>query len=262
MNKPAGFVFGIVAVSGFLAGGCARTRPAPVGHSVATRPAPPPVPPAIVTRSQIGTSVEGRPIGMVRFGNGAAPVLIIGAIHGDEPTSEYVAQRLIEVLGASRGAGVAVIPCANPDGLAAHHRTNAHGVDLNRNFPAANWKGTGRGVNFGGHQPLSEPESAALHEVIESLKPRLIVSIHSMRSPCDNFDGPGEHVAKVMSQSNGYPVRPNIGYPTPGSLGSWAGIDRQIPIITLELPRVQAGDAAWMANREALLNAIASVTKP
>lgn len=239
--------------------GCTRSRPTATMPAMARRA---PVPAALVTRSEIGTSVEGRAIVMVRFGNGTAPVLIIGAIHGNEPTSEYVAQHLIEALAASRGSGVAVIPCANPDGLAAHHRTNAHGVDLNRNFPAANWKRTGRGLNFGGHEPLSEPESAALHAVIESLKPRLIISIHSMRSPCDNFDGPGQPVAELMSRINGYPVRPNIGYPTPGSLGSWAGIDRHIPIITLELPSAQGGDEAWRANRDALLNAIASVTSP
>jgi len=34
----------------------------------------------------------------------------------------------------------------------------------------------------------------------------------------------------------GYFIRPQIGYPTPGSLGSWLGIDRGIPILTLELP--------------------------
>lgn len=262
MTTQARMAATAIALS-FLFGetGCTRTRPSKTIPALATRPAPPPVPPAVVMRSQIGKSVEGRPIGMVRFGNGAGPVLIIGAIHGDEPTSEYVARRLIEVLAASRGSGVAVIPCANPDGFAAHHRTNAHGVDLNRNFPAANWKCTGRGLNIGGHEPLSEPESAALHNVIESLKPRLIISIHSMRSPCDNFDGPAEQVAEVMSRSNGYPIRANIGYPTPGSLGSWAGIDRRIPIITLELPRAQSGDAAWLANREALLNAIARVLR-
>jgi murein peptide amidase A len=238
--------------------GCTRTPPATTPLPLTTRPSKPATPLASILRSDIGTSVEGRPIGMIRFGEGNDPVLIIAAIHGDEPTSEYVAQRLIEVLAASHESGVAVVPCANPDGLASHRRTNAHGVDLNRNFPAANWKRTPRGAYFGGRRPLSEPESIALQKAIETLKPRLIISIHSMQNPCDNFDGPGEPIAQLMSQSNGYPVRPNIGYPTPGSLGSWAGIDRQIPIITLELPRAQAGDEAWLANREALLNAIST----
>ena len=59
-----------------------------------------------------------------------------------------------------------------------------------------------------------------------------------------------------MGRHNGYPVTATMGYPTPGSLGSWAGIDRQIPIVTLELPREQPGHEAWVTNREALLAAI------
>ncbi|HEY2588507.1 MAG TPA: DUF2817 domain-containing protein [Tepidisphaeraceae bacterium] len=258
MGRQAG-IASTIAVSILLGeAGCTPTRPVIEPRPPATQPEQPAARPASVTRSDIGTSVEGRPVTMVQFGQGDVGVLIIAAIHGDEPTSEYVAQRLIAVLASSPQAGVAVIPCANPDGLAAHRRTNAHGVDLNRNFPAANWKRTGHGLNFGGREPLSEPESTALHGVIESLQPRLIISIHSMRNPCDNYDGPAEPIAELMGQSNGYPVLSNIGYPTPGSLGSWAGIDQQIPIITLELPRAQAGEEAWLANRDALLNAISS----
>lgn len=203
-------------------------------------------------RTIIGQSVEGKPIEMIRFGEGSSPVLVIAAIHGDEPTSRFVTDQLIQQLAVDPSANVAVIPCANPDGLENDTRTNAHGVDLNRNFPAANWKHTHPGRNFGGLAPLSEPESTALQHVIETLKPRLIISIHSMDHPCNNYDGPGESIAQRMSQHNGYPVRDNIGYPTPGSLGSWAGIDHHIPIITLELPRHQSGEQAWEANREAL----------
>jgi protein MpaA len=64
-----------------------------------------------------------------------------------------------------------------------------------------------------------------------------------------------------MSKHNGYPPAATMGYPTPGSLGSYAGIDRQIPMITLELPRDAPGDQAWRENREALLAAIAQPPK-
>lgn len=209
-----------------------------------------------IHRSVIGQSVEGKPIEMIRFGDGPSPVLIIAAIHGDEPTSRYVASQLLEQMSGAARANLAIIPCANPDGLEADRRTNAHGVDLNRNFPAANWKHTHPGNNFGGSAPVSEPESAALARIIDTLKPRLIISIHSMDHPCNNYDGPGESIAQRMSQHNGYPVRDTIGYPTPGSLGSWAGIDKKIPIITLELPRHKPGEQAWLANRDALLSAV------
>jgi protein MpaA len=219
-----------------------------------SHPATKPVPEVPrVMRTTIGESVEGRPIEMVQFGGLASPVLVMAAIHGDEPTSKYVADRLIERLTSDGVENVVVIPCANPDGLEADQRINSNGVDLNRNFPATNWKHTHPGRNFGGTKPLSEPETKALLDVFTSLTPRLIISIHSMDKPCDNYDGPGEAIAQLMSRHNHYPVRDNIGYPTPGSLGSWAGIDRQIPIITLELPRHQAGEEAWKDNRDAIL---------
>jgi len=43
-----------------------------------------------------------------------------------------------------------------------------------------------------------------------------------------------------------------------GSLGNWAGVDRQIPILTLELPREQAGRDAWQDNRDALITVVLS----
>jgi protein MpaA len=59
-----------------------------------------------------------------------------------------------------------------------------------------------------------------------------------------------------MAGFNGYPVTATIGYPTPGSFGSWAGIDLGIPVITLELPRELSGPKAWESNRQALLVAL------
>ena len=83
------------------------------------------------------------------------------------------------------------------------------------------------------------------------------MSVHSGLR-CNNYDGPAEWLASLMSRFNGYPVRPTMGYPTPGSLGSWAGIDRKIPIVTLELPRNVDGETAWEQNRDALLAAISA----
>jgi protein MpaA len=220
--------------------------------AVKTQPPPPQV---------IGYSIERRPIEMHNFGTGARPVLILGAIHGDEPTSATVTAALIELLRqypqTPGNVPVAIIPVANPDGYAARTRTNVRRIDLNRNFPAKNFATTSRSRrNFGGAAPLSEPESAALNATIERLQPRLIISIHSMEKPCNNYDGPAQAIAELMSRYNRYPALASIGYPTPGSLGSYAGIDKQIPMITLELPRRAPGEQAWKENRDAILAAI------
>ncbi len=217
---------------------------------------------------QVGRSVEGEPLILHLLGTGTNPTLILGGTHGDEPTSAYVAERLVALLKEhpeARGAvTVAVLPRANPDGLARRTRKNANGVDLNRNLPAANWRkrSTNR-WDYGGPAPSSEPETRALLRTIEMLKPARIVSIHSIRRgrKCNNFDGPAEDLARLMQRANGYPVVASLG-PCRGSLGNWAGVDRQIPVLTLELPREQAGRAAWEDNRAGLLAVIRSSAAP
>lgn len=227
-------------------------------------------PPHVVARPPaygIGLSCSGRALVTYRFGPDDAPVVLIFAgIHGDEPASATVAERLVDALSEHPPTDrrVVLLPVANPDGLAAGTRVNARGVDLNRNFPAQNWTPAHRQRERHGTQPLSEPESRALTTLIETLDPVLIVSIHAISGGrfCNNYDGPGQAVATTMSNSNHYPVRASIGYPTPGSFGSWAGRDRGIAVITLELPAGQDGDTAWAANHAALLAAIALANQP
>ncbi len=212
----------------------------------------------------LGYSVQHRPIELYQFGAGPRPVLVMGAIHGSEPTSANVSHGLLQDLARdpslARGVPVAIIPFANPDGYAARTRTNAHGVDINRNFPASNYstKRPNRRNNNPGVQSASEPETGALIAAIERLQPRLIITVHSMDKPTNNYDGPAREIAELMSRYNGYPPTATIGYATPGSLGTWAGIDRAIPIITLELPRSLPASQAWTNNRQAVLAAIAA----
>jgi predicted deacylase len=224
-------------------------------------------------RVVMGRSVQGREIAMYLFRGNGPSVLVIGGIHGNEQTSVDVARGLLELLRQrpelTQGRTVAIIPNTNPDGYAINSRFNAHKIDLNRNFPAKNFKsqrgptttrgaGAGAGGRGGGVTPLSEPESRIIYDAIERLQPRLLISVHSIDRgrECNNYDGPAETIARIMSQHNGYRVTDTIGYPTPGSLGSYAGIDRQIPMITLELPRPLDGAPAWEQNRDALLAAI------
>jgi protein MpaA len=212
---------------------------------------------------EIGRSVEGRPLSLYVFGDEHAALgttLILGGIHGNEPTSAGVCRELIALLTVTpevcAGRCVAILPEANPDGLARRLRTNANLVDLNRNFPAGNWQKTRRSGFFGGDAPNCEPETQALVALLDRLKPARIVSVHAMWQPCNNYDGPAEVLATRMSEHNGYPVRASIGYPTPGSLGSFAGADRQIPTITLELPANHPAARSWKNNRDALLAVI------
>lgn len=231
---------------------------------------PPPATPAspeLVRRERTGNwqiaghSERGEAIELARIGNGTLRVLVIGTVHGDEPEGVALAEQLAHELWArpelAIGATVLIVRNANPDGTAARTRTNANGVDLNRNFPAANWKALAKSPRgSSGDTPGTENETQVLLGLIHQFRPDRIIAIHSTRGkPMNNYDGPARDLAEAMAQFNRYAVSDTIGYPTPGSLGSYAGIDMQIPIVTLELPRGIAPETAWQQNRDALLKA-------
>lgn len=210
----------------------------------------------------VGYSVLGIPLSLYRFGRSGPLTLIFGGIHGNERNSADLARRLAEHLMTHPDAyserRVVLLPVANPDGTVKDSRTNSRGVDLNRNFPAKNWAAGKEGPQFGGKSPLSEPESTALAKLVEDAAPARIIAIHAIFGgrECNNYDGPAEGLATLMGTLNRYPVKKSIGYPTPGSFGTWAGVERQIPVITLELPQGMPGEACWNVQREALLGVI------
>ncbi len=246
--------------------GTTATTVAPSAAPTTAVPAPPrPASPEIVL---LGYSVQGVPITMHVFGTEGRAALIFGAIHGSEPNSGHLARHLLDYLldhpEAYAKCRVAVIPVTNPDGLVRTRRLNENKIDLNRNFPATNWKVSPRNDTFGGEKPASEPETQAIIRGVELLNPDRIVSIHAITNgrECNNYDGPGAELAEVMKALNGYRVAKTIGYPTPGSFGSWAGVDRQIPTITLELPVSMSGEECWKIHREALLAVIQFQSKP
>ena len=65
--------------------------------------------------------------------------LILAGTHGDENSSVVTLSCALRTLTPSLRRHHVVL-CVNPDGCQLGLRANANGVDLNRNFPAANWK--------------------------------------------------------------------------------------------------------------------------
>lgn len=237
--------------------------PAPPVEPRRPREVPELKPPAPKERTVVlGRSVRGTKLVMHVFGEGEPAVFILGGIHGEEPTSAALAERFVEHLRANpslwQDRTVAVLARANPDGLAVGTRVNSRGVDLNRNFPAANWRKSRLGRYYGGKKAACEPETRAIIKAVRGIKPGTIISIHSIAGgrQCNNWDGPAEALARKMAETNGYPPTGSIGYLTPGSMGSWAGIDRKIAMVTLELPAALNDKQCWQANRVALLEAV------
>ena len=179
-----------------------------------------------------GESVQNRPIEALILGNGDDVIFILATIHGDEPAGTPLVERLSEYLMQNRylldNRKVIIVPVANPDGLARRSRYNANGVDLNRNFAAANRVNKPKY----GKSALSEPESRIIEQMINQYEPDRIITIHQPLA-CVDYDGPSLPLAVHMGRCCELPVR-RIGA-QPGSLGSYAGLTLNIPIITLEL---------------------------
>ena len=192
--------------------------------------------------SVYGTSVDGIPLTLYLPDSGRADVLVLSAIHGDESETTVAVSEALRCLPAG-DLQAAVILCGNPDGMLRGTRGNARGVDLNRNFPTSNWSpdpvfyksraNDARDIALSpGSEPASEPETRALLSLIERLKPRAVVSLHSALACID--DSGASHLGRQLADRCALPFLTEIGYPTPGSMGTWAG-EQGLNLVTLEL---------------------------
>jgi len=139
----------------------------------------------------IGRSVRGRVIVASRQGPAAAPyvLLVLGQMHGSEPRGRDVVAA-VRRLAPPDQVQVWTITSVNPDGAARGTRTNAHGADLNRNFPYL-WspRYTDRTYFWPGPRPTSEPETRATMAFLDQLRPDLVVSLHQHFNAVDAGNG-------------------------------------------------------------------------
>jgi protein MpaA len=132
---------------------------------------------AIVEVRTIGTSVEGRNIVAWRLGDpkSSRKVVVLAAMHGNETGPSRILYNLRDGRPI-RGADIWVVPQYNRDGVARRTRQNAHGVDLNRNYPR-NWVRLTGSYNSG-PRPASEPETRAVMAFLKAVRPAYVISFH------------------------------------------------------------------------------------
>ena len=190
-----------------------------------------------------GSSILGTPLQVYGPASGPVDILIMAAMHGDECDTTVVLSEALRSVPPDLIKNP-VILSVNPDGALRGTRCNAAGVDLNRNWPTANWSADpvyyrGHGQE---HQEIelstgscaaSEPETRSLLDLVKKLRPRAVVSLHAPLACIEDPDA--QPLARWIAEQVQLPLVPDVGYATPGSFGTWS-VENGINIITWELP--------------------------
>lgn len=186
-------------------------------------PAPPTTAMTSGTEVDLGRSVEDRPITAIRRGTpGGTTVLVIGVIHGDEDAGAAIIDALRE-LPVPEGIELWLVPSMNPDGQAAGTRQNAHGVDLNRNFPT-NWGPVGQPGDwqYAGAGPASEPETRAMVSLSEQVRPDLTLWYHQDLFRINPSTGVDGEIRRRYADLTGLPILEVSGGTYTGTASQWS----------------------------------------
>lgn len=178
--------------------------------------------------------------------------LIIAGTHGDENASIVTLSCALRTLSPDLRRHHVVLT-VNPDGCQLGLRANANGVDLNRNFPAANWKAGETVYRWNssadqrdvvlltGEHPASEPETKALCQLIHQIQPAWVVSFHDPLACIE--DPKHSELGQWLAEQFSLPLVSSVGYATPGSFGSWCA-DIGLRCITAEFPPISSDEAS------------------
>lgn len=119
----------------------------------------------------IGKSIEGRPIHLMKWGNGPVRILLWSQMHGDESTGTMALMDMFQAFVQEKNFSdvrkwkdhltIYAIPMLNPDGASRYNRRNAVGIDLNRDA-----------------ERLTTPEGRLLQYYIDSLQPVWAFNLH------------------------------------------------------------------------------------
>ena len=214
----------------------------------------------IFSELESGSSLEGHEIEVFKTDIKASKYLyLIGGVHGDEVEGVYVLKELFSWLKLEhslKDMPIIVVPILNVDGYRTQSRVNAHAVDLNRNLPTKDWSPTASQPKYNpGPKPLSEPENQFLIKLFDKYRPGFILSFHTWK-PILNHNGDCQDVAEFLNKYNHYEMAGDIGYPTPGSLGTFAVEKYHSPVLTFECPELRTHRESlkdiWKENEEGL----------
>lgn len=131
-----------------------------------------------ILTADIGKSVEGRPVTLVKTANKREAIILLGRQHPSEVPGAIAMRVFVDTLLADTDLArkfrerftLLIVPLVNPDGVAnGHSRHNAGGTDLNRDWG-----------------PFTQPETQSIAGLLEAvdklkMKPRLMLDFHATK---------------------------------------------------------------------------------
>lgn len=215
----------------------------------------------LIEWNSVRTSHYGNPIMWTEFVGSEVrnTTILMCGVHPDEITPVKFCFDIINDLRQKpelyKYSKVIIAPIVTTDPFfyGAPTRTNSRKIDVNRNFPTKDWSADALRLwktryyknkrRYPGAKSNSEQETIFQVNLIKLYNPQYVISVHAPLRLLD-YDGPAlttkdgkttkELLYGMSSKAGNYKV---ANYPFfPGSLGNWAGNERQIPTFTLELP--------------------------
>jgi len=246
--------------------------------------------------NHVRNTLQGTPLIWTVFGeeekNSKNTTVVFCGVHGDEITPIKFCFDLLDELNNTKEEHsedlVIVAPCVNPDGFFKKKptRTNSRGVDVNRNFHTSDWSKDALRIwtnkfrkdprRYPGKSAGSEQETVFQENLIKRYRPNKIISVHAPLSILD-YDGPEDDanvkksetgilanqlLVTMSAKASGYKIKK---YPYfIGSLGKWAGKEKNIPVYTIELPTTDASKSTkyWNLFRDAIHQALRQDLRP
>jgi len=200
--------------------------------------------------TEIGKSISGVPIYLIKFGTGMKKILLVGGHHGYEEETAIVSLYLANYYARNQSSipqtfAIWIIPALNPDGLNKSQRNNINGVDLNRNYQTSNWIKSEKDIFYSGPSPFSEPETNAIKELLEKEKFMFVISLHTnldyfeSNSFSNRYGNLNLFLSKI-SQKVGYnffdaSIIPISDIITKGEFTTWLTETHNTPAITIEM---------------------------
>ena len=212
--------------------------------------------PAVVETRILGHTVKGRGIVAWRVGQPSArrKVVVLAAMHGNETGPSRILRSLLNGKRI-RNVDMWLVPQYNRDGVIRRTRQNAHGVDLNRNYPR-HWQRQGGAYNSG-PRPASEPETKAVMAVLRKIRPAYVVSFHQPLRGVGRTGSKGGSFVRKLSRGLRLPVKSfNCSGRCHGTMTEWYNAYFPGVAVTVEYGRGVSRKQATRTGPTGLLRAV------